>query len=299
MNEKQITIIESGMDLIAHQGYHQTSIQQIAESAGISKGAFYLYFESKESFIATAFKYFHQKIIQRLENIQAKELQPTHSLARQINVITRSIVQYKSFIMMHISENIGIGERMEQLVQEIKWYNFRWLRDHILAIHGEKVNEYLLDCIIQFEGIMNSYFKAIVIDGVQLDLHHIGPFLVERLDDIVYGMVHKQEKPLMSLAYRKTFEWHIQYKSNEQQLTDVLYEIRGKIKTLPFDREKKDELQDVVDTILRKVKEESGQKVVIQGLLVHLQRIPELNALCQQFAQMAHVHLIDLPMKEN
>lgn len=297
MNDKQKTLIELGVELMATQGYHRTSIQQIADKAGISKGAFYLYFDSKESFIATAYEYFYGKITRRLEAIQQEDLSPKQSLARQINVVTESVIQYKSIIMMNVRENIAIGKRMERLAQDIKWYNFKWLRDQIVAIHGEKVNDYLLDCIIQFEGLMTGYFKAIVIDHVQLNIHNIGPFLVERLDDMVEGMVRKDAKPLMSSTYRKTFDQCVQQQSNEQTTVDILYRIKDKIKTLSIDRARRDELYEVVDSMINKVNEDPVRKIVLQGLIVHLQRFPELKALCDEFANAAQIDLIDLSAK--
>lgn len=287
-------LIESGVKLMATQGYHRTSIQQIAEAAGISKGAFYLYFDSKEAFVATAFEYFHTRIRQRIETIQKQNLSPKQSLAQEINVMTESIYQYKNFIIMHIREKVSIGKHTNHLIQEINWYNFRWLRDHIKTIYGERVNDYLLDCIIQFEGLMSGYFKSIVIDHVNINIDHMGPFLVERLDDLVNGMINKNDTPLMSSIYRTKLDLMLEDGTKDQKTYDMLFRMKEKIDILSLDQKKKDELHDVVNTVLRKVSEETMQTVVIQGLLVHLQRIPELMALCEQFAEIIQIDLIDL-----
>jgi len=44
-------IMNTGMELFANQGYHATSIRQIAKAAEISKGLMYNYFESKEELL--------------------------------------------------------------------------------------------------------------------------------------------------------------------------------------------------------------------------------------------------------
>lgn len=41
-------IVEASMDLFARRGYHGTSIAQIAEATGLTKGALYWYFKGKE-----------------------------------------------------------------------------------------------------------------------------------------------------------------------------------------------------------------------------------------------------------
>ncbi len=47
--QKRMLIINTALELFANNGFHSTSIQQIARQAGISKGLIYNYFESKEA----------------------------------------------------------------------------------------------------------------------------------------------------------------------------------------------------------------------------------------------------------
>lgn len=44
-------IKEAALELFAHNGYHSTSISQIAKAAGVSKGLVYNYYESKEALL--------------------------------------------------------------------------------------------------------------------------------------------------------------------------------------------------------------------------------------------------------
>lgn len=49
--EKKDLIMENAMELFAHQGFHATSISQIAKKARISKGLMYNYFTSKDELL--------------------------------------------------------------------------------------------------------------------------------------------------------------------------------------------------------------------------------------------------------
>lgn len=49
--EKSAKIKEAALDLFAEYTYHNTSVQQIASKAGVSKGLLYNYFESKEELL--------------------------------------------------------------------------------------------------------------------------------------------------------------------------------------------------------------------------------------------------------
>jgi TetR/AcrR family transcriptional repressor of nem operon len=45
-------LLEAGVSLFAKTGYHGTGVKDIVEHAGVPKGSFYNYFESKEAFAA-------------------------------------------------------------------------------------------------------------------------------------------------------------------------------------------------------------------------------------------------------
>jgi AcrR family transcriptional regulator len=51
-------IIEAAMDVIAEEGSHQMTIDHVAKKLGVTKGAIYWYFKSKEELVAAVLKKF-------------------------------------------------------------------------------------------------------------------------------------------------------------------------------------------------------------------------------------------------
>jgi len=47
--EREIRILEAASKMIAHYGYDKTTMSDIAEAAGVSKGALYLHWKSKDA----------------------------------------------------------------------------------------------------------------------------------------------------------------------------------------------------------------------------------------------------------
>lgn len=45
--ERKLEIVDAAYDIFTEKGYHESTVADIAERVGISKGTFYLYFESK------------------------------------------------------------------------------------------------------------------------------------------------------------------------------------------------------------------------------------------------------------
>lgn len=289
MNEKKMSIIETGIRLFAHKGYHRTSIQEIAIESGISKGAFYLYFQSKEDFITTAVHHFHTQITKRLESVQQEILSPKQSLAKQITVLIDYIYKHKDFIIMHISENISIGETTDKLIKHMKFHKYHWMRENILIIYGDKVKDLLVDAIILLEGLMDGYFKWIVIENVHVERDKIGPFLVRRLDDIVSGMLKQKEEALVTInqipqAYESLMGVGVR---------EILSLLKEKLHKLNLGQKKMEQLIEVTEALEVEGLNSKRRPFMIQGLLAHFEKIPELQAECVQLADILHVELLN------
>lgn len=69
-------IITVAMDLFYEQGYNATGIQQIIDAAGISKGAFYTHFKSKEDLGIAYMQYRHSHEMSHLKKTLAEIKDP-------------------------------------------------------------------------------------------------------------------------------------------------------------------------------------------------------------------------------
>jgi TetR/AcrR family transcriptional repressor of nem operon len=67
-------IVEASMNLFARRGYHGTSIAQIAQATGLTKGALYWYFKGKEELFLTVLDTIREKwqetVMAKVEAIQ-------------------------------------------------------------------------------------------------------------------------------------------------------------------------------------------------------------------------------------
>src|SRR3954468_19353811 len=68
MIKKQL-IMEKALELFAKQGFGATTIQQITEHCGISKGAFYLSFKSKDELILALIDHFMMQFTSDIDHI--------------------------------------------------------------------------------------------------------------------------------------------------------------------------------------------------------------------------------------
>ncbi|MGC9197113.1 MAG: TetR/AcrR family transcriptional regulator [Syntrophobacteraceae bacterium] len=55
-------ILKTGAELVYHQGFNNTGIQQILAASGVPKGSFYFYFKSKDEFGLELIQYFDEEL---------------------------------------------------------------------------------------------------------------------------------------------------------------------------------------------------------------------------------------------
>ena len=82
-------IMEVALELFAQNGYHQTSISQIAKSAAISKGLMYNYFASKEELLTEIV----MEAVQEFEKMSDTILKMPNPPEEKLKWITESAIE--------------------------------------------------------------------------------------------------------------------------------------------------------------------------------------------------------------
>lgn len=102
MDKKEL-IRENAIQVIAIEGYHNTTIKMIAEAAGIAVGTIYNYFKNKEEIIDYVFKVEHEKRIKFLKKISNNNLP-----------ISEKIKAFLDFHFDDLHDNQNIGKVLIQ-----------------------------------------------------------------------------------------------------------------------------------------------------------------------------------------
>lgn len=60
--KRQAELLETAIEVFARRGYQATTMDEIAERAGVSKGMLYIYFKNKEALFGAVFRWYGQII---------------------------------------------------------------------------------------------------------------------------------------------------------------------------------------------------------------------------------------------
>ncbi|PAE09317.1 hypothetical protein CHI12_01495 [Terribacillus saccharophilus] len=292
MQEKKITIIERATEIIAKKGYHAASIQEIAEASKLSKGAFYLYFKSKDELMAEILRYHFGLITEEIEKVDRQDINSREKAKLRLSTMMRELVKRGNFIVMQRHDiDSDIGKEMELFFLEEMEKGRRKTELDLLDVYGEVSKPYLKDLRILQEGILFQIIGDMLLHGLILDLDKTAAYILERMDDMVEGLLKRKAEPLVTDATpvsASIFEKEMK----EREVKQVLERMQIVILTLDAEIQEVQELQGVVELIQEELQKKEPRKLLIQGLSANFKGIEELDDLRRELARLLDIKVL-------
>ncbi|MBO1624149.1 MULTISPECIES: TetR/AcrR family transcriptional regulator [Bacillus] len=290
MKEKERLIIEMAMKLFATKGVNATSVQEIVTACGISKGAFYLYFKSKDELLLATLRYYYDKIHNKMMAIDGESLLPREKFEKQLHCQFNDVQKHKEFIIMHARENaIPFNKEVEAFMMRVKLESHAFYRNSLLSIYGEQVTPYLLDLVIMVEGICRGYLELIVLNATEIDLFHVSSFILKRMDNLVTGLIDSSDAPVLNEEKLEQFFCNSEL-IKEQAKEHFLQEIIMFKRTLA-DQLENDELLVTLDVLEAEMRLPNPRIPVIQGMLANLKSYANFKDFRLRLAGYYHIKI--------
>jgi AcrR family transcriptional regulator len=180
-------ILDVAQSLFAEKGYGATSIEAVIEKAGISKGAFYYYFESKEDLVDELVARMAWQISAALERIADdpnlsvfEKLRKTHEASRSIKISNKELL--KVYLrLLYQQNNEKLRTRMTAQVHAISVPFYTKIIGQGVAegVFNAPSPEFSADMIVQMQmGLMDRLWRLFI----EMDEH---PEHAQKLDKIV------------------------------------------------------------------------------------------------------------------
>lgn len=272
MEEKKMLIIKQSMELFSKKGFAATSVQEIATACGMSKGAFYLHFHTKESLLLTCLHYYFQLVFHRLADIEKEPLAPRDLFIKQLEAQISDFYRYKEFFILQTLETaIPSNEEVGAFLFKMRTETHQLYRKRLLNIYGEDIKPYVWDLSLALQGIQQSFFQASLADQAGVKSHQFAEFLLACADNLASGFRSRAEKPLLNPA---AMNERFQKKVDRRFIHTWIAELK---------KEKFPE--DIVvslEVIEQEIAASSPRAAILRGMLANLSADPRL----QEFAHM-------------
>jgi AcrR family transcriptional regulator len=176
-------LLGSALELFGRQGFHATSVQQIVDRAGLTKGAFYHHFASKEDVLRLIHDEFLDVQRETVARIVAAGGSPTEQLRQIVLASVLSVARYQSSVTVFFQERRYLtGERAEDV---------RTRRDAVEAMMEQVVRDGI--AAGELDASINPRVAVFGIVGLSAWLHQWyrpdGPLSAEEIADELARMV--------------------------------------------------------------------------------------------------------------
>ncbi len=165
-------ILDAGLELFAVNGFHATSISQIAAKAGISKGLMYNYFKNKDDLLRKIIEEGFRELEKMMGGIYT-ETDPSKALEKVIRISLSQIKSNPTYWRLYMSVILQSESQKD-------------VKDLMMEFRGQATQQ--LSELFKAMGEKDHYMKAFAL-GTQLDgiaFHMVSApelFPVDKLED--------------------------------------------------------------------------------------------------------------------
>jgi AcrR family transcriptional regulator len=119
--ERRTELLEAALQVFSSQGYRNTRLEEVAESAGVTKGTIYHYFENKEALLIGVIEHYQALAFGRAEEaLQDVGL----SASARIRLVVRKV-----FLDPDQTRRPMVSLLLRGVAHEVPQAHQRWLRD--------------------------------------------------------------------------------------------------------------------------------------------------------------------------
>jgi len=184
MLKKQL-IMEKALELFSEQGFEATSVQQITERCGISKGAFYLSFKTKDELVFSMVDYYLQQFIIDIDQVVRGSYNKDTLLVEFYKSIFQAFKVHSASARVFFNEKVFLTKK--ELFHKITAYEAEMSKSIIYMLeqlYQDKLQETKYDVMYCIKGFMKSYAELFIFSNMPLDLDQLAKSLAEKTDII-------------------------------------------------------------------------------------------------------------------
>jgi len=194
MNDRKRQVLLMAQHLFVEKGFSTTSVQDILEESGISKGTFYNYFSSKNECLMAILEHTQDvAALRQRELLIGQDISDKYVLAEQIAI--RLQVNREQNLVMLFEAIFHSGEQeLRDFVKKHHMDELLWFTERITDVYGKGVAPYAFDCAVMLLGMLQHMIHIWAFNSRDsADNSKPVHFVMRRMDAVVTDMIHSKD----------------------------------------------------------------------------------------------------------
>ncbi|MHA6260121.1 TetR/AcrR family transcriptional regulator [Sporosarcina sp. CAU 1771] len=263
MLKKQL-IMEKALELFAKQGFEATSVQQITDNCGISKGAFYLSFKSKDELILAIIDHFTKQFTSNIDYLVKNTKNNDELLYTFYFSVFESFSKHSDFAIVLLKEQMQSFNN--DFILKMRTYD-QIMENTILSmvdrLYGDAVKQTRYDLAFCIKGFLKIYSEFFIFHNTPLDIDLLARSLTEKTEILAKTItVPFVSDELVQQIHQST--------CNEVTKEQILEELEQCIKDIEESIEKESLL-----LLTQELLEPTLSPALVKGLIENIQPHPQ------------------------
>lgn len=119
---RQTEILAAAGRVFSERGYHASSVADVIEAAGISRGTFYLYFDSKETLFLALMDAFTERIIRVVEVVDPEAPDPWLDVYENLRRVVDVVFEHRELTLLVFRQSLGLNPEVDARLR--RFYGF-------------------------------------------------------------------------------------------------------------------------------------------------------------------------------
>jgi len=192
VNKRKKIVVDHAKALFLEKGIQQTSIQDIIERSGISKGTFYNYFSSKNECVAAILQQARSETDLKRHEIQlGKDDQDINVLIKQITMLSRTNEQQGISGMFEEIMHSGDAE-LKKVVLNYRLLEIEWLAGRFVEVFGHELKPHAMEAAVLYYAMhQHLLFTAKMMNQRNTNAEQVAQSVFLHLRYIINNLVNE------------------------------------------------------------------------------------------------------------
>lgn len=194
VNKNKRNVIDKAYELFIEQGYHATSIQDILNHSGISKGSFYNYFTSKGELFKAVFNLIQDNTkLERDKLLIGEDITDKDIFIKQVSFMMELSWENK---IIQLIEDVFVSNDPELIIfiKQSRYFFLNWIYERFLNIFPKSQEKYMVDCAVLYSGMLKNMMHTSKVLNRMISIQQMAKYCLDRvmtiLDDISSKDIH-------------------------------------------------------------------------------------------------------------
>lgn len=216
MNDRKKQVMEAAQHLFVEKGFVATSVQDILEKSGISKGTFYNYFPSKKELLLGIFEKIHMETEKRrMEVLAGRKRNDKKGFVEQIRV-KMEVAKENNLFALFYGVLVSEDRELKRMVQQHYFDELCWLQKRLIEVLGEQIKDYSLDLAVLLHGMVQNMIHFAVNAEIEIEISDIISYAMRRIEMISSNVVQGDDQ-LFEISLVKRLEPKSQLKRKQKK----------------------------------------------------------------------------------